>query len=107
MFLFMGVRPSNELQYVWLDLKLGKQESNIRNGRHATLMIVNIIHKTSLLASDYTCGVAILGIEQDAGTEWSDESCAMMHGPVTGVRMWATGNLIKLWVTHRKINTLL
>ena len=49
--------------------------------------------------SDYTCGVQPLGYAQDAGTEWSDESCALNHGPVTGIRMWTTASLIKQWVT--------
>ena len=36
----------------------------------------------------------------DAGTEWSDGNCALIHGPVTGVRMWQTtdNDRIKLWV---------
>ena len=41
-------------------------------------------------ASDSTCSAPLLGRKRDAGTEWSDERCALIHGPVTGVRMWHT-----------------
>ena len=51
------------------------------------------------LTPDETCDVSPLGTKMNAGTEWSDESCALIHGPVTGVRMWRTtgnNNRIKL-----------
>ena len=37
----------------------------------------------------------------DSGTEWSDVSCALIHGPVTGVRIWQgpANGYIKLWVS--------
>ena len=49
-----------------------------------------------LLASDYTWGVPVLGGNKDGGTEWSDESCALIHGRVTGVRVWVSGNRFTL-----------
>ena len=51
------------------------------------------------MTSDSICNDP-LGSKKDSGTEWSDESCALIHGPVTGVRMWHTppDNLTKLWV---------
>ena len=54
-----------------------------------------------VLAPDKMCHAPLLGTAKNTGTEWSDESCALIHGPVTGVRMWHTtvgNNRIKLWV---------
>ena len=52
------------------------------------------------LDSDNTCDAPLLGSKKDTGTEWSDENCALIHGPVTGVRMWesSSGGYIKSWV---------
>ena len=42
----------------------------------------------------------MLHLGMDAGTEWKDGGCVLIHGPVTGVRMWHTtyDGRIKLWV---------
>ena len=69
---------------------------------HIGLMWLLFLHSKlrCILTSDNTCGAPVLGDTKDTGTEWSDESCALIHGPVTGVRMWHTTNnrRIKLWV---------
>ena len=49
------------------------------------------------LFSDLTCDATILGTWLIAGSEWSDEMCALIHGPVTGVRIWAS-TYVNLWV---------
>ena len=52
------------------------------------------------LISDETCGAPIIGERTIAGSDWSDESCALVHGPPTGIRIWhiPPENFIKLWV---------
>ena len=54
------------------------------------------------MISDNTCDAPLLGSKMDDGTEWSDEICALIHGPVTGVRIWESdpNGYIKLWVSN-------
>ena len=52
------------------------------------------------LFSDYTCDAQLLGSNVITGSEWSDESCGLIHGPVTGVRIWTSApGYVKLWVS--------
>ena len=52
--------------------------------------------------SDYTCNAKLLGHLQDAGSEWSDASCALIHGPVTGIRIWTESarGYVTRWVSN-------
>ena len=63
------------------------------------------------LISDKTCNAPVIGERIISGSEWSDESCALIHGAPTGVRIWHTpaDNYIKLftsWVAQNKVEPL-
>ena len=51
--------------------------------------------------SDYTCSTELRVHLRIAGSEWSDESCAPFHGPVTGIRIWTSADdgYVTLWVS--------
>ena len=52
------------------------------------------------LHPDDTCGSPVIGDNNIVGMEWSDESCALAHGPVTGYRAWCTYRRLTQWVFH-------
>ena len=40
--------------------------------------------------SESTCGANAMGKRQSPGFSWSDKACALVYGPVTGIRVWTS-----------------
>ena len=68
----------------------------MQNNNNPTLFVFCMTRTVlCFLTSDYTCGATIC-TAVDPSKRWSDKSCALIHGPVTGVRIWFLDFGIKL-----------
>ena len=43
------------------------------------------------------CSGVLYGANADVGLPWSDQTCALLSGPVTGIRVWKMPNPADGW----------